>query len=198
MFTCSAQPDPTHGPSTASVRLQSAAQDSPTDHSTQILHCPLKPCVFFIFQLFVIDPYQLTAPELTYSVVHPLVNKYTSIQEGNLSVVFCLLLNRVHFLRDENVTTAPISRSRAELCEILATRILRQLGDDMYRLAVAAATEWPVYNGADPASIAQVKQERDDDPESHVGNAIELAILGKARKFIKSSACQKLISAIWR
>lgn len=46
MFTCSAQPDPTHGPSTASVRLQSAAQDSPTDHSTQILHCPLKPCVF--------------------------------------------------------------------------------------------------------------------------------------------------------
>lgn len=151
-----------------------------------------------IFKLSVIDPYQLTAPELTYSLVHPLVNKYTSIQEGNLSVVFCLLLNRVHFLRDENVTTAPISRSRADLCEILATRVLRQLGDDIYRLAVAAATEWPVYNGADPASIAQLKQERNDDLESHVGNAIELAILGKARKFIKSSACQKLIRAIWR
>jgi len=80
----------------------------------------------------------------------------------------------------------------------LATRVLRQLGDDIYRLAVAAATEWPVYNGADPASIAQLKQERNDDLESHVGNAIELAILSKARKFIKSSACQKLIRAIWR
>lgn len=67
----------------------------------------------------------------------------------------------------------------------------------MYRLAVASATEWPVYNGADPAIIAQAKRERDDDLENHVGNAIELAILGKARKFIKSSACQKVINAIW-
>lgn len=136
----------------------------------------------------------LTAPELTYSVVHPLVNKYAAIQEQNLSVVFCLLLNRVYFLRDENVATAPISRSRAEFCEILAARVFRQLGDDIYRLAVAAVTEWPVYNGADPAIMVQVQ---DDDLECHVGNAIELAILGKARKFIKSSACQKLINAIW-
>jgi len=106
-----------------------------------------------------------------------------------------LLLNRVYFLRDENVATAPISRSRAEFCEILAARVFRQLGDDIYRLAVAAVTEWPVYNGADPAIMVQVQ---DDDLECHVGNAIELAILGKARKFIKSSACQKLINAIWR
>lgn len=82
-------------------------------------------------------------------------------------------------------------------CEILAMRVLRQIGADMYPLAVALATSWPVYNGADPAVIAQAEQERDDDLEYHVGNAIELAILGKARKFIKSSACQKIIKAIW-
>jgi hypothetical protein len=115
-----------------------------------------------------------------------------------MSVVFCLLLNRVYFLRDEDVTTAAVSRSRAELCEILATRVFRQLGVDMYRLAVASTTEWPVYNGADPAIIAQMRRERDDDLENHVGNAIELAILGKARKFIKSSACQRVLNAIWR
>ncbi|KXN87398.1 hypothetical protein AN958_08829 [Leucoagaricus sp. SymC.cos] len=139
----------------------------------------------------------LTAPELTYSVVHPLVSRYALLQETNMSVVFCLLLNRVHFLRDEDVTTAAVSNSRAELCEILATRVFRLLGGDMWRLAVASATEWPVYNGADPAIIAQVKRERGDDLENYVGNAIELAILGKARKFIKSSACHKMINAIW-
>lgn len=83
------------------------------------------------------------------------------------------------------------------VCEILAIRVLRQVGADMYPLAVALVTSWPAYNGVDPAIIAQVEQERDEDLEYYVGNAIELAILGKARKFIKTSACQKIIKAIW-
>lgn len=95
------------------------------------------------------------------------------------------------------MTTANVSCTRATLCEILATRVFRQLGDDMYRLALTLTTAWPVYNGADPAVIAQAKQERDDDLEDRVGNAIELAIVGRAKKFIKSSACQKVINAIW-
>ncbi|KAF9454340.1 hypothetical protein P691DRAFT_754822 [Macrolepiota fuliginosa MF-IS2] len=140
----------------------------------------------------------LTAPDLTYSLCRPLVEKYAAIQQsGNMSVVFCLLLNRVYFLRDENMTTVNISITRATLCEILATRVCRQLGGDMYRLALTLTTTWPVYCGADPAIIAQAQQERDDDLENHVGNAIEMAILGKAKKFIKSSACQKVINAIW-
>jgi hypothetical protein len=137
------------------------------------------------------------APDLTYSLVHPLATRYAALQEQNMSVVFCLLLNRVYFLRDEDVTTASVSHSRAELCEILATRVFKTLGGDMYRLAVASTTEWPVYNGADPAIIAQAKRERDDELENYVGNALELAILGKARKFIKNSACQKVINSIW-
>lgn len=76
-------------------------------------------------------------------------------------------------------------------------RVLRDIGADMYPLAVALVTSWPVYNGTDPEVITQAKLERDDDLECHVGNAVELAILGKARKFIKSSACQKVIKAIW-
>ncbi|EKM81761.1 hypothetical protein AGABI1DRAFT_118839 [Agaricus bisporus var. burnettii JB137-S8] len=140
----------------------------------------------------------LVAPDITYSLIRPLVEKYSTIQrEGNLSVVFCLLLNRVYFLKDENLSTSNISRTRGMVCEILAIRVLRQVGADMYPLAVALVTSWPAYNGVDPAIIAQVEQERDDDLEYYVGNAIELAILGKARKFIKTSACQKIIKAIW-
>ncbi|KAJ3506535.1 hypothetical protein NLJ89_g6810 [Agrocybe chaxingu] len=140
----------------------------------------------------------LTSPDLTYTLVRPLVEKYVAIQqEGNLSVVFCCLINRVHFLRDEDLITQTISRSRANLCDILATRVFRDNANDDLKLAIALTTSWPVYSGADPLVVSQAREERDDDLEDHVGNAIEMAILGKAKRFIKSSACQKVIEGIW-
>lgn len=116
---------------------------------------------------------------------------------GNMSIVFCCLLNRVHFVRDENIATATLSLSRAHLCEILAIRTFREFGNSMLQLTVALTTCWHVYSGADPAIIAQAREERDNDLEDRVGNAIELAILGKAKRFIKSSSCQKVINGIW-
>jgi hypothetical protein len=115
-----------------------------------------------------------------------------------MSIVFCFLLNRVHFLRDRNLTTAAISRSRAALCEILAIRALRANGESTLRLTLALTTSWSVYSGADPRFIQQAREERDDDLEDRVGNAIEMAIISNAKAFIKSSSCQKVINAIWR
>jgi len=130
--------------------------------------------------------------------VRPLTEKYVALQnEGNLSIVFCLLINRVHFLRDDTVATKSISGSRAALCEILALRVCSELGNNMLYLARSVTTSWPVYSGADAQMIAQVREDRDDDLEDHVGNAIEIAILGKAKRFIKSAACQKIIDSIW-
>lgn len=141
---------------------------------------------------------QLTSPDLTYTLVRPLVEKYLAVQEdGNLSVVFCCLINCVHFVRDDNMATASISRSRADFCEILATRIFRANANNTLRLTMVLTTSWPVYSGADPELVAQAREERDDDLEENVGNAIELAILCKAKRFIKSSACQKVIDVIW-
>ncbi|KAG6844774.1 hypothetical protein H0H87_003892 [Tephrocybe sp. NHM501043] len=140
----------------------------------------------------------LTAPDITYTLVQPLVEKYLAIQNnGNASVVFCLLLNRVHFLRDDNILTATISQSRATLCEILAIRTFRAYANNMLQLTRTLTTTWLVYNGADPQIIQQARAERDDDLEDRVGNAIEMAILGKSKRFIKSSSCQKVINAIW-
>lgn len=67
----------------------------------------------------------------------------------------------------------------------------------MLRLTLTLTTTWAVYNGADPNVVTQARAERDDDLEDRVGNAIEMAILGKAKRFIKSSSCQKVINAIW-
>ena len=142
--------------------------------------------------------HQLTAPDLTYTLIGPLFEKYANLQRnGNMSIVFALLLNRVHFLRDENMTTATISRTRAELCEILAIRALREYGNDMFDLALTLTTSWHVYRGADPIVMQLVREEREDDLEERVGNAIEMAILSKAKRFIKSSSCQMVIDGIW-
>lgn len=115
-----------------------------------------------------------------------------------MSVVFCLLLNRVYFARDRHLMTVALSQTRAELCEILATRALREHADNMLELALALTTAWPVYSGAPPALVAHAREEHDDDLEDRVGNAIEMAILGQAKRFIKSSPCQKVIDGIWR
>ncbi|KAF8216497.1 hypothetical protein K438DRAFT_2007356 [Mycena galopus ATCC 62051] len=142
----------------------------------------------------------LTAPDLTYTLIHPLLEKYCNLQRAhsNLSIVFCLLLNRVHFIRDENIATASVSQSRATLCEILAIRTLRDYGNSMIDLTVILTTSWPVYSGAEQEVLAHGRSEfADFDEEERVGNAIEMAIVGKAKNFIKSSSCQKVIDGIW-
>lgn len=141
----------------------------------------------------------LTGPDLTYTLVRPLEEKYNAIQRaGNKSVVFCFLLNRVYFIRDQkNLTTGPLSSSRAMLCEILAIRCLRDNGGSMLNMALVLTTKWQVWSGADPHIVEMAREERDDDVEERVGNAIEMAIISKARRFIKSSPCQKVIDGIW-
>ncbi|KAJ7180666.1 hypothetical protein C8R46DRAFT_1070191 [Mycena filopes] len=160
------------------------------------------PVIHMIRQHFIDTPLSyaaLTAPDLTYTLIHPLLEKYCNLQRsGNLSIIFCLLLNRVHFVRDENIGTAAVSHSRATLCEILAIRTLRDYGSNMMDLTVILTTSWPVYSGAGPEVISHGRQEFPDfDDEERVGNAIEVAIIGRAKNFIKSTSCQKVIDGIW-
>ncbi|KAF7308559.1 hypothetical protein HMN09_00705000 [Mycena chlorophos] len=151
-------------------------------------------------QLLNLSPAALTAPDLTYTLIHPLLEKYCNLQRAhnNLSVVFCLLLNRVHFIRDDNLGTAAVSQTRAMLCEILAIRVLRDHGNNMMDLVVLLTTSWPIYAGASPEVIAHGSAEFVDfDPDERVGNAIEVAIVGKSKRFLKSTSCQKVIDGIW-
>ncbi|KAF9240653.1 hypothetical protein BU15DRAFT_73884 [Melanogaster broomeanus] len=139
----------------------------------------------------------LIAPDLTYTLIRPLEDKYNAIHRaGNKSVVFCFLLNRVYFVRDQNLTTIPLSSTRATFCELLAIRILRDNSHSMFDLVRTLTTSWPVWSGADPHAIEMAREER-EDLEERVGNAIEMAIISKARRFIKSSPCQKVIDGIW-
>lgn len=141
----------------------------------------------------------MLGPDLTYSLTLPLQEKYFELQRrGNLAIVFALLVNRVYFLRDSSFSTKALSETRAALCEILAIRTLRE-NNSLLDLGVAMTTSWPVFSGASDAVREVAKEEAGEDGvNERVGNAIEIAILGKAKRFIKSSACQKVINSIWR
>lgn len=133
--------------------------------------------------------YKLSLPVM-YS---PLQEKYNKLQ--NMAVPFCLLLNRVNFLRDRNIATRGLSQSRAELCEILAIRTLRHWASSTLDLAVVLTTSWQVFSGADAHVMCKLEENEEDlDATLRVGNAIEMAILGQAKRFISSAVTQKIIS----
>ncbi|PVF92813.1 hypothetical protein CPB86DRAFT_809214 [Serendipita vermifera] len=137
----------------------------------------------------------LTGAELTYAFVKPLEEKYAKLE--NKATVFCFLLNRVYFIRDPNFATASLNRSRAVLCEILATRTIRQWSN-LIELANVLITSWVVYEGCSEEIIAKGRELQNDfDPMEKVGNAMEMAIISDAKLFVKSAPCQKVIDAIW-
>lgn len=111
-----------------------------------------------------------------------------------MAVPFCLLLNRANFLRDHNIATRGLSQSRAELCEILAIRTLKHWAASTLDLAVVLTTSWCVFSGADDEVLEKVDESEEDlDAMLRVGNAIEMAIMSQAKRFIKSAVTQKVI-----
>ncbi|CAE6484324.1 unnamed protein product [Rhizoctonia solani] len=83
-------------------------------------------------------------------------------------------------------------------CEILAIRSLRDHADSTLELATACTTPWPIFAGA-PADVRDFADKNGDefDIRERVGNALEMAVVGNAKRFIKSSACQTVIDAIY-
>lgn len=116
---------------------------------------------------------------------------------NNMSTVFCLLVNRVHFIRDQNFASASVNRTRGLLCEILATRTIRRW-NNLIELARVLITSWPIFEGCSDDVLAKGREILDDfNPNERYGNAIEMAIISDAKLFVKSAPCQKVIDAIW-
>jgi hypothetical protein len=125
----------------------------------------------------------------------PLEEKYAKM--NNKATVFCFLLNRVYFIRDQSFAFASLNKTRALLCEILATRTIRQW-NHLLELSNILITSWPVYEGCSDEVISKGREiQKDFDPREKFGNAIEMAIISDAKGFVKSKPCQKVIDAIW-
>lgn len=121
------------------------------------------------------------------------------------SSVFCLMVNRLQFLKDSHqLSISTLSLSRANLCEILAIRVLRESvragpatflarlrklrsvdhlmlvstgewSERSLSLATLLLTPWALFQGASEAVIERAREEGDDDsPAELAGNALEV------------------------
>ena len=79
------------------------------------------------------DPYsadQLKSPRMNVAVVRPLVDHL--YDPDDVSIIYCLLVNRVQFLREQSYQAhhQTVNLTRATLCELIASRVLRRYDED--------------------------------------------------------------------
>ncbi|EWC46026.1 hypothetical protein DRE_04819 [Drechslerella stenobrocha 248] len=153
------------------------------------------------------DPYslkQLRDPRTNTSVVRPLVDKYYELKD--VSIVFCLLVNRMQFRSEQTQQSheQSINLSRAILCELVATRILRRFHEDNPGQDGLLLLANVLVTGFSPFQGAPVDVQRENLPEEHWAAAyksrhpaLELAIVAESKMFLSSGACQLVVNAIY-
>ncbi|GAA6005655.1 hypothetical protein JCM11491_003715 [Sporobolomyces phaffii] len=150
--------------------------------------------------------------DLTWKYVTPLVTKLTT-SDGKKKhkppacLIYCLLVARVQFLQqaEGDLAYAGVNTARADLCELLAIKILSTYGtsstssEHLYVLT-APFNPWAgctvdMFAARDvtPAALDALVAEGKDDAT----NALELAIGSQARRFVKSPLVQHVVKAIY-
>lgn len=157
---------------------------------------------------------ELTSLDVNYAVVRPLVVKYsTNPKYGakNLSIVFVFLVNRIQFQRDadRDLALQGINSTRAALCELLAMKLLRTFARDGLELVTALTFPFSPFQGASESVLQNegLLENREGIPENsslepafgpgQCNSALELAIMSKAKKLIKTPLCQRCASGIY-
>ncbi|EOD45061.1 putative nonselective cation channel protein [Neofusicoccum parvum UCRNP2] len=159
------------------------------------------------------DPYTPSAlkdPRMNALIVRPLVERLYSPKD--CSVVYCLLVNRVQFLHEQNYHAhhhQTVNGTRALLCEIVAGKILRRFDEEHPGRPGLLLLSNILVAGFDPFQNAP------DDVMEQSGNvfdwllqerggyegkftALEIAILSESKHFLAGSACQKVVDAVYR
>ncbi|CAK7214452.1 hypothetical protein SCUCBS95973_002151 [Sporothrix curviconia] len=158
-----------------------------------------------------LSPEQLHDMRINLSVVRPLVDKLYELDD--ISIVYCLLVNRARFLHEQSHLSnrQNVNYTRATLCELIAHRILRRFNEDNEGLEGLLVLSHILVAGFEPFQNAPdaVRPDADEDAGMDPATtgttwlyrktlpALEVAILSEAKFFLSSTACQKVIEAIY-
>ncbi|CAK7273110.1 hypothetical protein SEPCBS57363_005486 [Sporothrix epigloea] len=158
-----------------------------------------------------LSPEQLHDMRINLSVVRPLVD--TLYELDDISIVYCLLVNRARFLHEQSHISnrQNVNFTRATLCELIAHRILRRFNEDNEGLEGLLVLSHILVAGFEPFQNApsNVRPDADEDAGMDPAKsgttwlyrktlpALEVAILSEAKLFLSSTACQKVIEAIY-
>ncbi|TDZ14047.1 Calcium channel YVC1 [Colletotrichum spinosum] len=156
------------------------------------------------------DPYtldQLREPRMNSLVVRPLVDRLYDPDDP--TVVYCLLANRIQFLRQHTSSAhQTVNVARATLCELVASRVLRRYHEDhpgqigLLILAHILVEGFDPFQGAPDEVESECRQlqwpvQRRDGHERKL-TTLELAIISESKVFLSSSACLRLVDAVYQ
>ncbi|KAH6675386.1 nonselective cation channel [Plectosphaerella plurivora] len=155
------------------------------------------------------EPYttdHLTSPRMITMVIRPLVQRLYN--PDDISIVYCLMANRVQFLRERGTMVhQSVNIARATLCELVAARVLRRFHEDNPGMSGLPTLATVLVDGFDPFQGAPIHVERPRRrfrwPFHQRGGyerkvtALELAILSEAKTFISSTGCQRVVEAVY-
>jgi hypothetical protein len=110
-----------------------------------------------------------------------------------------LLVNRAQFLHEQSQMTnrQNVHYTRATLCEVIATRILRRFGEDnegsegLLLLAHILVAGFEPFQNA-PADIREEAQATTSWMYHKTLPALEVAILTESKFFLSSTPCQRV------
>lgn len=157
---------------------------------------------------------QLTAADINFSIVRPLVTKYARLE--NMAAVYACLVVRSYFLSQStsNLAHSGVMAARAMLCEIMAMKLLNCFASDYIRLVAVLTTRWNPLAGATGEIIDQVQQVLAAQEETHAQSALDvrcpeltsqhnqliisqIAISTQAKAFLASPVSQKVVNDIY-
>lgn len=156
------------------------------------------------------DPYsldQLRAPRINASVVRPLANRLFDLND--VSVPYCLLVNKLQFLREQTFTAhQTITTTRALMCELLAQKIMRRFDeenpghDGLLLLANMMVAGFEPFQNAPEEVVRENYHALQWTVQARGGyerksTLLELGILSESKMLLSSPACQKVMDAIY-
>lgn len=156
------------------------------------------------------DPYtldQLQGPRINVALIRPLVERL--FDPDDVSVVYCLLVNRMQFLRDQQYGTQhqSVNLTRAMACELLASKVLRKHHEEnqsrqgLLQLANILVASFEPFQNA-PEEVLGDNAHRHWAIQRNEGwetksNALEIAIISEAKAFLSGTACQRVVQGVY-
>ncbi|QPC74829.1 hypothetical protein HYE68_005581 [Fusarium pseudograminearum] len=146
---------------------------------------------------------QLQDLRINVTVVRPLVDKFFGLND--ISIIYCLLVNRAQFLDEQSHLNNRhnVNFTRATLCELIATRILRRFGemhddghDGLLLLAHILVAGFEPFQNA-PDEIRDEAERTTSWVDYKTLPSLEIAIVTESKHFLSSATCEKVVNAIY-
>jgi hypothetical protein len=100
---------------------------------------------------------QLTASDVDFAIVRPIVTKYARLK--NLAIMYACLVVRSYYQSQSelDLAYASVTLTRAMFCEILAMKLLTHFASNDMQLVAVLTTCWHPLAGAPPDILQEVR-----------------------------------------